>query len=112
MKTAKRQRLEAAGWKVGDAADFLGLTPEESRLIELRIAVTRAVRRCREARGMTQAELAARMKSSQPRVAKVEGGAADVSLDLAFKALFAAGGGMADVKPVRRPTKVRATRPA
>ena len=27
MKTSKRKRLEAAGWKVGSAKDFLGLTP-------------------------------------------------------------------------------------
>ena len=112
MNATKRQRLEAAGWKVGDAAELVGLTPAEARLVDLRLAVSQAVRRCREAKGMTQAELAARMKSNQPRVAKLEGGAADVSLDLAFKALFAAGGSMADVKPLRRSSKPRAARPA
>jgi transcriptional regulator with GAF, ATPase, and Fis domain len=28
----KRAALEAAGWKVGDAADFLGLTEEEQQI--------------------------------------------------------------------------------
>ncbi|MEZ2224977.1 MAG: nucleotidyltransferase domain-containing protein [Microcoleus sp.] len=30
MDTAKRQRLEAAGWTVGTAEEFLGLSPEET----------------------------------------------------------------------------------
>ena len=30
MKITKRKRLEAAGWKVGSAKGFLGLTPEEA----------------------------------------------------------------------------------
>ena len=29
MNTAKRMRLEAAGWSVGSTADFLELSPEE-----------------------------------------------------------------------------------
>jgi hypothetical protein len=37
------------------------------------------------------------MKSSQSRVAKIEAGEADVSLDLSFRALFAAGGNLADL---------------
>ena len=34
MKNSKRQKLEAAGWKVGSTADFLGLSKEEESLIE------------------------------------------------------------------------------
>ncbi|MEG4807876.1 nucleotidyltransferase domain-containing protein [Microcoleus sp. F8-D3] len=30
MDTAKRQRLEAAGWTIGTAEEFLGLSPEET----------------------------------------------------------------------------------
>ena len=30
MNSTKRKKLTAAGWKVGSAADFLELTPEES----------------------------------------------------------------------------------
>jgi hypothetical protein len=32
MNEAKRKRLESAGWKVGSADEFLGLTPEESAM--------------------------------------------------------------------------------
>jgi hypothetical protein len=31
MDPVKRKALEAAGWRFGDAADFLGLTDEERR---------------------------------------------------------------------------------
>jgi transcriptional regulator with XRE-family HTH domain len=97
MDKETRARLEAAGFKVGDAADFLGLTDDERRLVELRLAVSRAVRRMREKYGVTQQQLATRLKSSQSRVAKIEAAAADVSLDLSFRALFAAGGDFRDV---------------
>jgi DNA-binding XRE family transcriptional regulator len=92
-----RARLEAAGFRVGNAEDFLGLSDEECRLVALRLAVSRAVRRLRLKHGMTQQQLAAKLKSSQSRVAKIEAGAAGVSLDLSFQALFAAGGGLADL---------------
>jgi hypothetical protein len=39
MDSKKRERLEAKGWKIGDAADFLELTPEESAIVEMRLAL-------------------------------------------------------------------------
>ena len=42
MDSAKRQRLEAAGCTVGDASDFLGLSPEEAAFIELKLARSQA----------------------------------------------------------------------
>lgn len=103
MDKATRARLEAAGFRVGDAEDFLDLTDEERRLVELRLAVSRAVRRLRRKHGMTQQQLAAKLKSSQSRVAKIEAAAAGVSLDLSFQALFAAGGGLADLAGADQP---------
>jgi hypothetical protein len=40
MKTEKQAKLEAAGFRVGTVAEFLGLTPEEIDEIELRLAST------------------------------------------------------------------------
>jgi ribosome-binding protein aMBF1 (putative translation factor) len=110
MDKAKRERLEAAGFRVGDAEDFLELTEEERGLVELRLAVSRAVHRLRLQHGVTQQELAAKMKSSQSRVAKIEAASADVSLDLSFRALFAAGGRLADLvgRPSAFPPRKRA----
>ena len=50
MNKDKRQALEAAGWVFGDAEDFLELTVEERHLVELRVAVNRAVYAVAEAK--------------------------------------------------------------
>lgn len=97
MDKKKRSTLEAAGFQIGDAGDFLGLTDEERRLVDLRVQLSRTVRRLREEQKLTQKQLAAKLKSSQSRVAKIELGAADVSLDLLFRGLFALGGGLPDL---------------
>jgi predicted XRE-type DNA-binding protein len=105
MNRDKRQALEAAGFVFGDAEDFLELTPEERDLVELRLAVSRAVRARRVQQHLTQAEVAKRLKTSQPRIAKIEAGASDVSLDLMFRGLFALGGTMKDVRAAGRGLK-------
>lgn len=114
MDKAKRKALEAAGFRTGDAEDFLGLTEEECRLVDLRLAVSRAIREQREKHALTQQQLAAKLKSSQSRVAKIEAGASDVSLDLSFRALFAAGGDLADIVGAgqRRKQTVKEKHPA
>jgi ribosome-binding protein aMBF1 (putative translation factor) len=61
-------------------------------LLEARLQLALAVRRQREARQMSQMELGKKLKTSQPRVAKIEQAAADVSLDQLVRALAAAGG--------------------
>jgi ribosome-binding protein aMBF1 (putative translation factor) len=98
MDKKKRSALEAAGFRVGDAEDFLELTDAERRLVELRVNLSRTVRRLREQQRLTQKQLAEKLKSSQSRVAKIERGAADVSLDLLFRGLFALGGGLPDLR--------------
>jgi hypothetical protein len=39
MNKAKRKLLEKKGWKVGTAEEFLGLSPAESRSIDLKFAL-------------------------------------------------------------------------
>jgi len=97
MKKTKRTRLEARGWRVGSAKDFLGLSPEEAALVETRLALSQALRSWRVAHGLTQGELAERLKSSQSRVAKMEAGDKTVSVDLLVKALFSLGARPRDV---------------
>lgn len=92
MNDLKRRRLESAGFKVGTVDEFLKLTPEESALVSLRLALARRVRRHRLEGKFSQAELARRMGSSQSRVAKLEAADSEVSLDLLFRAFFASGG--------------------
>jgi DNA-binding XRE family transcriptional regulator len=91
MKATKRTKLEAKGWKVGNAAEFLGLSEEEAAYIELKLTLANRVKAVRTLRQMTQQELAKRIDSSQSRVAKMETGAPSVSLDLIIKTLLALG---------------------
>jgi ribosome-binding protein aMBF1 (putative translation factor) len=97
MKSSKRVRLEARGWRVGSAAEFLELTPEETAFLETKLALSRSVRDRRTAQHVSQAALAKRLKSSQSRVAKMEAADATVSIDLMLRALFALGAKPKDV---------------
>jgi DNA-binding XRE family transcriptional regulator len=91
MNTSKRKRLEAAGWRVGKTSEFLGLSTEEVLYVEIKLALANAVRARRTKLGLTQAELARRMRSSQSRVARLEAGDRTVSLDLLVHALVRLG---------------------
>ncbi len=109
MDSAKRRALEAAGWKVGDAADFLDMNDEERQLLDARVELALAVRRQREACHLSQKELGLKLKTSQPRIAKIERAATDVSLNQLVRA-FAAAGGRIVVKVTGAKGK-RASRP-
>jgi ribosome-binding protein aMBF1 (putative translation factor) len=91
MDTSKRRRLEAAGWKVGSAEAFLGLSPEEATLVELKVALGTSLRKQRTRKRISQTALARQLGSSQSRVAKMEAGDASVSIDLQIRALVALG---------------------
>ena len=91
MDNRKKKKLEAAGWRVASADEFLDLTAEESALVDIRLTLGRLVRATRQKSRLSQQALADRLHSSQSRVAKLEAGDASVSLDLIVKAAFAAG---------------------
>jgi hypothetical protein len=50
MNKKTRNALKAAGFRIGDAGDFLGLTQSERRLVKLRLTLSRAQGRMRERR--------------------------------------------------------------
>jgi ribosome-binding protein aMBF1 (putative translation factor) len=91
MKQSKRKKLERAGFQVGTVQEFLGLSDEEMALIDLKVRLVEMLKSVRQTSGMTQRRLAEVMRSSQSRIAKIEGADANVSLDLICKALFAMG---------------------
>ena len=91
MKQAKREKLEAKGWKLGTAADFLDLTPEEETIIELKIALGQRLKEMRQRKRLSQDALAKMIKSSQSRVAEMETGSDSVSIDLLIKTLLTLG---------------------
>jgi len=91
MRSNKRKRLEAKGWKVGSTKEFLGLSSQEEAYIEIKLRLAESLRNRRLRRQMTQSELAREIKSSQSRVAKMEAGERSVSLDLLVRTLLALG---------------------
>lgn len=97
MDAKKRKRLEKAGWRVGSAADFLGLSEEETALMEMRLALSQSLKERRLASGFTQSTLAKQLGSSQSRVAKLEAADPSVSLELLIRALLAVGASRKDV---------------
>jgi DNA-binding XRE family transcriptional regulator len=97
MDKAKKDRLAAAGWRSGDAAEFLELTVEEAAFVELKLALADYLRELRTRNSWTQAQVARRLGSSQSRVAKMEAADPSVSVDLLVKSLFGLGASRIDV---------------
>ena len=97
MKQEKRRRLEAAGWKVGSAQEFLGLTDEEATLVAVRVELARVLKEARVQRHWTQAQLADALGSSQSRVAKMEAADKSVSIDLLVRSLIVSGASSAKI---------------
>lgn len=91
MNETKRKRLVEAGYHATTVADFLGLSTEQNELIEIRLALTSALKKQRGKSSLSQSRLAEKIGSSQSRVAKMEAGDPHVSLDLMIRALLAAG---------------------
>lgn len=96
MDQAKRERLESKGWKVGTVSDFLELTPEETTFVEIKLALSHNLKNRRQ-KLMTQTELASKIGSSQPRIAKAENGDASVSVELLIRAMLATGATPQDI---------------
>jgi len=91
MKQVKQKKLAERGWRVGTAAEFLALTPEEAVFVEIKLALSDALRVRRQTANLSQAQVARKLGSSQSRVAKMEAGDPSVSLDLLIRALLGLG---------------------
>jgi DNA-binding XRE family transcriptional regulator len=93
MMQHKWDKLRAKGYRVTNAQEFLGLSDEETMLIDLKISLIQKLKETRALKKLTQQQLARLIGSSQSRVAMLEQGRPDVSLDLICRALFALGVG-------------------
>ncbi len=51
MNPEKQKRLEKAGWKFGNAADFLNLTPDERAYVEMKLAYAKTLEETRKQKG-------------------------------------------------------------
>jgi DNA-binding XRE family transcriptional regulator len=97
MKTGKKQRLAAAGWKETTVREFLDLSEADTHYIEMKLGLSRLLRNVRERRHLTQTKAAELLKTSQSRLARMEAGDPSVSLDLLVRGLFALGASPKDL---------------
>jgi ribosome-binding protein aMBF1 (putative translation factor) len=79
------------GWVEGSVKDFLNLSDADVEYIELRRTLSRLLKSKRQKLRLTQMEVAARLRTSQSRVAKMEKADATVSSDLLLQSLFRLG---------------------
>jgi len=91
MNEAKKKALEAKGWHIGSTEEFLGLSEQEIRYIEIKLALSKNLKKYRLQKKLTQVELAKQLKSDQSRIAKMEAGDPSVSIDLLVKSLLSLG---------------------
>ncbi len=97
MKTEKKRRLEAAGWRETTVQELLALSKADMQYIEMKLALSRLLREIRKRRRMTQTRAAALLKTSQSRLARMEAGDPSVSLDLLVRGLLALGASSRDL---------------
>jgi predicted XRE-type DNA-binding protein len=91
MDAKKKRKLQKLGGRVTTVAAFLDLSEAEQAVIELRLELAVAVKKRRTAVRMTQAALAKALGSSQARVAKMEGGDPQASIESFVRALAVLG---------------------
>lgn len=102
MNQKKKVLLHKAGWKTGDAGDFLQLSPEERSYVEMKATLARSLSEWRSKKHLTQKQVATLLNSSQSRVAKMESNDASVSMDLLIRSLLAMGASRNHVSEILR----------
>jgi hypothetical protein len=105
MRETKKKKLEAKGWKVGSAEEFLELTAEEMAYLDLKLRFAESLRKRRQRRKLTQIDVARLISSSQSRVAKMEAGDPSVSLDLLVRSLLALGASKRELAKIIAPSR-------
>ena len=104
-------RLEKAGWKTTTVQEFLNLSDEDMAVVEVKVALAKKLREQRTRAGLSQVDVAKIVRSSQPRVAKMEAADRSVSIDLLVKALVKTGVSVRDIgrslEKAGAPTKSR-----
>jgi len=91
MDTKKRKQLEAAGYQVTDASNWLGLTPQEQAIVNMRVNFALEIERVRKASNITQQELAEKIGTRQSGVARMLNNPTTATIDSLIKTLLALG---------------------
>jgi DNA-binding transcriptional regulator YiaG len=88
------------GWVEGSVQDLLDLTDADMEYIETRRALSKLLKNRRGKLRLSQVQVAARLHTSQSRVAKMEKADPTVSADLLLQSLFRLGIKRKDVAQV------------
>ena len=91
MDAKRRKKLKELGGRVTTAQEFLGLSNEDVAVVEIRVALAKGLQQRRKLAKLTQAQLAKNIRSSQSRVAKMEGGDPQASIESLIRAIHATG---------------------
>ena len=92
MDKNKRRKLEAAGWKLGDAADFLEMDDVERQVLETRVKLALAVRRGRKVKHLSQKALDSSWGQASRASPRSNAPHGMFSLDQLLRAFAAVGG--------------------
>jgi hypothetical protein len=111
MEARKLARLEKAGWMTVSVQDFLGLLDDEMAVIEVKVALARRLREQRVRAELSQSGIAKIIRTSQPRVAKMEAADKSVSIDLLVKALLKTGVSVQEIGRSLEKVTTRKVRP-
>jgi len=91
ITTRKRKALEAVGYKVTDAAEWLGLSPEEAAIVNMRVNFAIEIERVCKEKGITQQALAEKIGTRQSGVARMLNNPSKVTIDILIKTLLVLG---------------------
>ena len=100
MRASKQKKLEASGWKIGSASEFLELSDAEEMLVSMKLALAEKVKAMRQEKKMTQLGLAKLIGSSQSRLAKLEIADRSVSMELLARSLVTLGATNAQIEDI------------
>ena len=105
MDAARQKRLEALGWKFYEhAGDVFGMTEAEKHEMDFRKSLADAVRKRREKLGLSEKELAARLKISLTKFRRLEMGMWDIPVENILAAFSVMGGriGITELPPLAK----------
>ena len=91
MKSEKYKRLKEAGWEMGNAEDFLGMSTEEAQLLRIKLQLAREIELQRKNKGLTQSAMAEQLDMKQSNVSRLAKNPSHVTIDLLFRILMSLG---------------------
>ena len=91
MDAKKRKQLVAAGYQITDSAGWLGLTPQEETIVNMRVNLALEIERVRKAANMTQQALAEKIGTRQSGVARMLKNPATATIDSLIRTLLILG---------------------